>query len=193
MALPTARLLVGVTLFVLALLMVLSFFAMSWIETTNDTDDSERKFTPWEIWQGQNDGDNFSLHIEKNTPEGGFDDVRFLDRLLVVMPLLGLTIGALTLFYVLLAYSPRAVLITIAVLAFLFMIYPYLWEMWSSADWKGGMKDFGLNGNDLDQAMEIQTSLYSMGEFAMLGLLAFLVSLLGLAAESNLPPTLEQG
>lgn len=193
MSLPTARLLVGVTLVVLALLMVLSFFAMSWLELEKDTDDSKKKVTPVEIWQGKNDGDEYSLHIDKDIPQGGFDDVRFVDRLLIIMPLLGMAVGMLAIFYVLMAHSPRAVLITIAALAFLFMIFPYLWEMWSSADWKSGLKDLGFKGNRLDQAMEALTETQSMGEFAMLGLLAFLASLLGLVAKSKLPPTLKQG
>lgn len=191
MALPTARLLVGITLAVLAVLMVLSFFAMSWIETVKDSDDSEKKVTPLEIWQGKNDGDDFTMQLGKNTPKGGFDDVRFVDRLLIIMPLLGMAIGLLTVFYILTAQAPRAVLITIAALAFLFMIAPYLWDVWSSADWKSGLKDMGFKGNNIDQAMESLTETQSMGEFALLGLLAFLVSLLGLSAESSLPPTLE--
>lgn len=193
MALPTARLLVGVTLVVLAVLMVLSFFVMSWIETVEDTDDSEKKVTPVEIWQGKNDGDEFTLHLGTSAPRGGFDDVRFLDRLLIIMPLLAMAIALLAVFYILTAQSPRAVLITIAVLAFLFMIAPYLWEMWSSADWKSDLNDMGFQGDRLERTMAALTETQSMGEFALVGLLAFLVSLLGLSAEANLPPTLDKG
>ncbi len=203
--LTMVRLAVAATAGVMAILMIASFFLTPWLDMTQinffgmdlgamssefDVDEGPLKVTAMELWTGRNSGENFVIDMEN--PEGGFENVRLLDRLLILIPA-----GAIVLAWFAWMYASGDTngLMTVGimtVIAFVLLAAPYAWESMSNQqiedDFKASMEfesdmdgfDFGgMFGN----MFNIWEDTYSTGEQKILGALALLACLGGFGAE----------
>lgn len=197
---------------VMAVLMIVGFFAFAWLDMTEmeifgmrisdfagemDIDEGPLKITAMELWMGRNNDENFTLNVE--SPNGGFADVRFLDRLLILIP-----IGALMLLWLAWMYGsgtlpPVMGAGSMLVLAALLLAAPFMWEDLSNRELENSFQDSLRSGNtEFDMSDDpfgfgammggsmltgMMEGMYSTGEQALLGGVAVLVSLVALGLE----------
>jgi hypothetical protein len=194
---------------VMGLLMIVGFFAFPWLDMTEisffgldlgamasgfDVDKGPLEVTPMELWMGRNNGENFTLDVEK--PQGGFADVRLVDRFLFLIPLGGLVLMWLAWVYAVDARVRRPVLLGMAAVAVFMLVWPFAWEDLSDRALKdsfnqsmqidtSGADELGLDFSGFGEAMVtgIYSDAYSTGEQKLLGGLAVLACLVGLAVE----------
>jgi hypothetical protein len=200
--LTLARGLVAGLVGVMGLLMIIGFFTFAWMDMSEisffgfdigaladgfELDDGTMKITAMEIWTGKNNGDEFSLDLEN--PQGGFADVRLLDRLLVLVPFGGIVLMWLAWTYAIDQTFRRPALVIMAAVALLLFLFPFAWESFSNR----ALEDSFQNTMDLDsdfmgfgEAMmiDLYSDAYSTGEQKLLGGLAFVACLGGLFIES---------
>ncbi len=164
----------------LAFLMLVSFFALSWVGNEDGS------ISGMGIWTGGNE-DVPSLKLQEvEVPgskvaalaESGVSNVRFIDRLLIVVPLGAITLMVLAGMVILNHLPAGQGLGSIAAIAFLLIMFPYLWKGLSTANWRNFLEGHDLTG--VDDYMETLTDFYSTGEYTLFGLLILLVSVIGL-------------
>lgn len=215
------RLVIATLVGVMAVLMIVGFFAFAWLDMTEmeffgmrisdfagemDINEGPLKITAMELWMGRNNGEDFTLNME--SPTGGFADVRFLDRLLILIPIGALVLLWLAWMYGSGAMSPVTGAGSMVVMALLLLAAPFIWEDLSTRELENSFQDslrsgeyefdasddpFGLGsvlgGSMLTSMME---GMYSTGEQALLGGVAVLMSLVALglefAGQSRTPP-----
>jgi hypothetical protein len=124
--------------------------------------DKDRGVSGWEIWIGDmsvnnNDlskdwGGSFTLNadtmeqayegkIEDPDDFGGFGDVRFIDRLLILFVIGGLAVIGVSILYALNILPAFPALATTSVFAFLMVIYAFAWPSLSTSNWRGATDD----------------------------------------------------
>ncbi len=190
----------------MGLLMIIGFFAFPWMDLTKisffgfdpswialgaNVDKGPLEITALELWMGRNDGENFTLDIEN--PGGGFADVRLVDRLLFVIPVGGLVLMWLAWMVAVDARVRRPMLIGMAAVAVFLFAWPFAWEDLSNRALKdsynqsmpSGAEEYGMDFSGLGAEMitGIYSDTYSTGEQKLLGGLAVLACLGGLAVE----------
>jgi hypothetical protein len=148
-----------------------------------DIDEGPLKVTAMELWMGRNNGENYTLNL--NAPEGDFADVRFIDRLLILIPIGALVLAWLAWMYVTGAVQPTIAAGSMAIVAFLLLAAPLTWEDLSTRNLEHGLDDalglgYLMDGSLIAGMME---NMYSTGEQALLGGIALVVSLIALAVE----------
>lgn len=166
-----------------------------------DIDKGPLEITALEIWTGRNSGENFTLDLTIEDGQGdGISDVRTLDRFLIVLPFLGLVLLWLAWMYAFPAGDGLSPLVAAALMAFvalLLLLFPFMWEDMSTSAMEDDLKstmsidmdgaddfDFDFGGLfDMDMFTGIFTEAYSTGEQKLMGALALLAALAGLAAE----------
>jgi hypothetical protein len=202
----TIRYAVAATVAITAALMIASFFFAPWLDLTQisffgfdlgamsggfDVDEGPLKVTAMELWTGRNNGENFVLDVEN--PEGGFADVRLLDRLLILIPVGAIVLGWFAWMYVASDMNTLMTVGSMTVIAFLLLAAPYAWESMSNQqiedDFRASMDMEGSNELDLDFGAMFGgmfnpwKDAYSTGEQKILGGLALLACLAGFGAE----------
>ncbi|MBN1200549.1 MAG: hypothetical protein JXJ20_01715 [Anaerolineae bacterium] len=176
--------LISGTVAILSILMLVGFFAFSWVDMGNlfnlgnmmealgQDDDGKLELTAMEIWTGSNNGDKISLKYEEllaDKVEGGLANVRLLDRFLIVIPL-----GAVVLLWLVWNYAsdampPLYALSAMTIIALALLVFPPLWEQISEQNWKDSMKaEMGLNGEYGDELDDEFTAMFE-GLFGMFG------------------------
>lgn len=149
----------------LSFLMLVSFLALGWVDNNQSTP------TGMEIWLGTGGG---TLDISKSG-ETGLDDVRFIDRLLIVVPL-----GAITLItlagMVITERMPtiQGLASMVAVALFLFF-FPFFWQSLSINNWEGA-----LEADNIEELVDTYKDFHSTGEQKLFGFLVSVVSMAGL-------------
>ena len=186
-----ARMILGGIIMLTGVVMIAGFFLFPWIDFGEMTifglsaaelelsgaERAELEITAFEIWTGNNNGEDFTLKIDENA-SGGFADVRIMDRLLILVPLGGLLLMGLALDY---ANSGKGAWQLVMVAA-LMLAFPFIWQEMSTSDWKSELFMDIFFGNTLDET-------YSTSEQQIAGAVAFLVSLAALALEFSLTHT----
>lgn len=159
-----------------ALLMVVGFFAFSWLDFSESSlfgfnigtmldadatldDDGQLSVTAMEIWMGRNNGEDFSLDL-RQPAGGGLSDVRLLDRTLILIPFGALVLAWLAWNYGAGEGSRLVTLGLLVTLAGALLAYPLLWQSLSESDWdddlRAGMVAGGEGPNtEFDIELEI--------------------------------------
>lgn len=181
LTLDQLRWIIGALAVLMAALMLLGFFAASWLENPDGD-----KLTAWELWIGKDDGEEITMSLSTDA-EGGFGDVRFLDRLLILIPLGALLLGALGVNYAFRRFinlSPRTTAIALLVTALILFLLPFVWQMWSTSNWRGDLKDLDFSGDLLDNMLDTFTDTYNTGQQIAFGLIALLAGIAAVALET---------
>lgn len=110
--------------------------------------------TLMELWQGGND--NIPTLDLANLLEGksGFDAVRSIDRLLIVLPLGAAFMLVVIALYVLGIVSPRRSLVVMLAISFLLLVFPYIWQVLSANAWRGYLAA-NLDAQDLTNFVSV--------------------------------------
>jgi len=177
------RWVIGALVILMAVCMVIAFFTASWLEVLG-----EEKVSAWELWIGRHDGDEFTLSMDEDA-KGGFGDVRGIDRLVILVPLGALLLGALGVNYAFRRFwyvSPRTTAIAILITAVILFLLPFFWQIFSTGDWRATLKDFGLSGKILNTMLDVykETFAYSTGQQIAYGLIALLAGIGAVALET---------
>ena len=195
---------VGFFLFAWLDMTQISFFGLnlSALAGEADVDEGPMKITAMEIWMGRNNGEDFTLSM--TDPATGFDGVRSLDRLLIAIPVGALVLVWLAWMYATNALPPLAALGTMSLLALILLVFPLAWQELSERDWNSAFDDMlaasgGLESefdSDYDTDFELDLGpfsgmmftgfmkeMVSTGEQQLLGGIALVACLLGLAVE----------
>jgi len=196
----------GIAAFValMALLMIVGFFVFPWLDLSevnllgfdigalaNDEDQGLLKVTAMELWMGENNGEEFTL---KPDEQGGFANVRLVDRFLILTPIGALGLLWLAWRYAIDAAVRRPLLIMMTFLAFLLYAWPGTWEDLSTRALKDSYRDMmdTQSPDELDAPFaaladsmieDMFTDTYSTSEQEVLGILAFLAGLVGLGLD----------
>lgn len=205
--LPMLRYALSALAGIMGLLMILSFFAFPWLDlgqmvffgmnigamaSSMDVDEGPLKVTAMELWMGQNNGENFTLNLNK--PEGGFADVRLIDRLLILIPAGGLVLMWFAWMYASGEMVPLVAASSLVVVALLLLLAPLVWQDLSdqafeddfrdSMTVESGGDDLGFDfGMDLFGFGSMFSDTYSTGEQQTFGAVAFLAGLIAVGAE----------
>ncbi len=181
--LDTLRWITGGLIILMAICMVLAFFTASWLEVLG-----KEKVTAWDLWIGKHNGDLITLSMDKDA-KGGFGDVRGIDRLVIVIPLGALLLGALGINYAFRRFwdvPPRTTAIAILITALILFLLPFIWQLFSTGDWRANLKDMGFTGSIVSEMLDAykQLFVYSTGQQAIYGLIALLAGIAAVALES---------
>lgn len=147
-------------------LMLVSFLALGWLDITGST------ATGTDIWLGRTILDFSTADAEKS----GLGAVRFIDRLLIVVPF-----GAITLItlagMVITSRMPtvQGFLSMVAVALFLFF-FPFFWQSLSTNNWQSDLSE-----QQWDELEATYEDYYSTGEQKLFGFLVSATSIIGLA------------
>ena len=148
----------------LSFLMLVSFLALGWVDTNDST------ISGMKIWLGSDD----MSRLSQNT-SSGLGSVRFIDRLLIVVPL-----GAITLItlagMVITERMPtiQGLASMVAVALFLFF-FPFFWQNLSINNWEGA-----LEADNIEELVDTYKDFHSTGEQKLFGFLVSVVSMAGL-------------
>ena len=195
---PTFRWTIGGGMALLAVLMLVGFVAFGWVEVDpaalqsneeevpdsipavavlvgDEMPDEIVKLSGWAILSGSNDTVP-TLNLDRAAQ--GDDGVRFVDYFLIGFPLLALALLVLAVLYILERLKPRTALTAFVVVAAFIFLWLFLWNIFSTTDWRGYDQIAGMRRQpDRQAAIDIMTSFYSMGEQQLLGILALVFSL----------------
>ena len=145
-------------------LMLVSFLALGWIDTTDNATSGI------EIWMGS-DG---TLSIEK-FGQTGLGSVRFIDRLLIVVPLGAITLMTLAGMIITRRMPTIQGLVSMVAVALFLFFFPFFWQNLSTNNWQSD-----LEKQKLESLEETYNDFYSTGEQKLFGLLVSVVSIAGL-------------
>lgn len=186
LSLITLRRIVGGLALLMAVLMLVAFFAASWMETGQD------RRTAWEIWSGTNNGQQETLDLQ-SPDAGGFGRVRGVDRILILIPIGALLLGLLAVDYafrdrmqlsLLRRISIRTTATFLLIVALLLLILPFMWQALSSNNWRGVLEDSNLSNTLADHLLDELTATYSTGQQMIFGLIALLAGIAAVALET---------
>lgn len=160
---PNFALVIGGVVACLAFLILVSFAALSWVSSEGGS------ITALGIWLGGND--NFpSLAIGN---EQGFAHVRFVDRLLILIPLAAIALITIATLVIMRRLPTDQGLVSLVVVALFLLAFPYIWKGISTDHWRGDLLD-GVGIEEL-------TALYNTVPHTIFSFLAVVVSLVGTA------------
>lgn len=188
------RMALGLVVMVFAGLMIVGFGYNSWMDFGEfgffggAGDDPALQLTALEIWIGENDGQAFTFNIRPDAENGGFADVRLLDRFLILVPLGAVLLLAFAWEYVAAADREDAAVATARqVIAAIFLLaLPFAWEIASEWDWNRSRGDTAIEASVWErQVDEGLVAAYSTGEQKVLGGLALVVALGAFFRERN--------
>lgn len=179
------RYIVGGAALFAAVMILLGFFVFSWVEIEADD------LTPMQIWLGTNDTYPTLDLTKVDDEKSGFGDIRLIDRLLILILPLALTLGALGFLYLQKKLPMRTALVALAATAFLLLFFGFFWRTISTSAWKSDLKEFtGYNDmsdsqrerfdDQFDEMVDNAKSNYSTGEHEFYSFLAFAVAFGGL-------------
>jgi hypothetical protein len=145
-------------------LMLVSFLALGWIDTTDNSTSG------FEIWMGS-DG---TLSIEK-FGQTGLGSVRFIDRLLIIVPLGAITLITLAGMIITRRMPTIQGLVSMVAVGLVLFFFPFFWQSLSSSNWQGYLEE-----QNLEALEDTYNDFYSTGEQKLFGFLVSVVSIAGL-------------
>lgn len=141
--------------------------------------DGDEALTAWEVWLGRNfeaedaENEDITFDVEQAVDDTlgesetqGFDDVRPIDRSLIIIPVLGGLIGLFGLAYVTMGSRSMGIAIVLIVLSGMALFYPFFWEISSTAAIEDGYQNVfaeqttGVSQEQQDY-LEKQATLYA--------------------------------
>lgn len=138
---PLFKIIVGLIIIGLAIGIGVIFGLVPWLED----EDSDISYTQLEIWIGEDlddDEEKFTLNLwESGFDRGGFEDVRLMDRTLILGSMLAGIIILVALVYMFSQGGEGGKLGFIAFLGLLLLIYPFAWEILSSNDFHNALEN----------------------------------------------------
>lgn len=190
----------GIGVAIASILLIYSFFGLNWLG------DGDFGISPFDIWRGIYKDIEFSLDFAKAVEgEGGFGAVRWMDRLLILLPF-GAVIILLQLgFYMVNPSNRRRMALSMVILAVVLLILPFAWEQLSTQNWRGyiegQIEDVGRDPSTseyqdfVDEFVESGTATYNTDQFIAFAafLLAVSVLLYGLTYIRFVPVTQGRG
>ena len=196
---PNFRYGVGGLMILLAVAMVISFFALPWLsidpqslrlpededaETAiadldtvvvllqNDSSDDAVNLSAMTIWSGSNDQIP-TLDLDKAAD--GKDQVRFVDRFLILIPLTALLLIIISTLYLIEKIPSRPAMFAFIILGLTLFCLPYLWQALGRIDWLGYDQIQDIRRPDTrQQLVAYLADFYSTSEQRLLALLVII-------------------
>lgn len=198
------RYVVGGIMTVLALAMAVGFSSFSWVEIEpealrlpvdeetepivddldavavllqRDSGNDTIQLSAREIWAGNNQQiPTFDLDKAAN----GSDQVRFVDRFLVVIPIVALILLLVSGWYIIEFIPSRTTMVTFVVLGLTLLCLPYIWKGLGRVDWLGYDQIQDIRGpDDRQNIVGYLARFYSTGEQQLLALLVVGLGVIG--------------
>jgi uncharacterized membrane protein len=180
-ALNPIRLLLGAGLALIGALFVFGTFSMSWVESNEDYGD-DTKLTPWELWMGQNNGEDLTLNLDGDN--GGFGNVRWIERFLILLPLGGLVLIGAGAAYVFGKNTPYLKLASALGASIMLLALPFAWNALCKADWRSSSDDTYYASEDNELINKLVDELDSTVEFKWMAGAALGITLFGFLLET---------
>lgn len=186
---PLYKPVIGGLVVLMGVLLIIGFFAFAWLVVDEDQagDDEDRKVSPMELWVGElGDGEKVTLDLEKSGDADGFSDVRFLERLLILIPLGGLALVIIGGLFIAGRMGLGQALLILLLISLFLTLFPVIWGTLSNSNFRGKLEElqedsaFSASDSEIDDIIEEFSDLYSTGEFSFYAFIAFLVSGIGL-------------
>lgn len=166
----------------LAFLMLVCFLSLSWFGKEGNTISAVR------IWLGGNDSfpslgltrltdEQLDIEFVALSAEKGIAHVRFIDRMLFIVPLGVIALLVLVAMVILEKMPMEQALGSMVAVALLLFIFPFVWQSLSTSNWRDFLEDEKIG--EVDDKLDQISELYSTGEQKLFGLLALLVSSAG--------------
>ncbi len=190
-SLSILRRIVGGAALLMAVLMLVAFFAASWVEASHAESGRDRR-TAWEIWSGTNSGHKETLDL-RSPNAGGFGKVRAQDRVLILVPIGALLLGLLAVRYafgdrvrlpILRGMSTRTTAIFLLIVALLLLLLPFIWQSLSTSNWHSALQDSNLADPLVNHLLDELKATYSTGQQIAFALIALLAGIAAVALET---------